>query len=88
MKQNRWKRGILIGAAVGALSSLFHRETREGAIAFGRDVMDQFKNYREDPSKAFEDLRTTVEGIEYYADSIIKQLDDADQMLEKRPKQN
>ncbi|SET73117.1 hypothetical protein SAMN05421676_107107 [Salinibacillus kushneri] len=87
MKQNRWKRGVLIGATLGALCSLFHRETREGAKEFGRDVLGQIRSYREDPAKAFEVLRTTVEEIEYYADSIIKQLDDADNMIEKRPKQ-
>ncbi|MRG87450.1 YtxH domain-containing protein [Salinibacillus xinjiangensis] len=85
MSKYHWKRRVLMGAAIGAACSLFHRETREGVKEYGRELLGKAKEYRQQPSKAFEDLRSTIEGIDYYADAIIKQLNEADSVIEKKP---
>lgn len=58
--ENKFLRGMLIGAAVGAVVSMFHKQTRQGFLEQGKCVTDQLKDYYQHPSKLSDDLKKKV----------------------------
>ncbi|MBB6455380.1 hypothetical protein HNQ94_003880 [Salirhabdus euzebyi] len=84
MKKYSWKRRVIIGASIGALCALLNKETRNGAKQWAETVMSEMREYRQHPSKAVHDLRLTVQKLDYYADSLVEQLNKADELVQNR----
>jgi gas vesicle protein len=88
MMAYNWKRGVMIGAALGALASLLHKETRTGAKEWGKKLLTDLKEYKEHPSKAMQDLRSTVQRIDQIASTFVHELDTAESLFTSDSKAN
>jgi hypothetical protein len=88
MMAYNWKRGVMIGAALGALASLLHKETRAGAKEWGKKVLTDLKEYKEQPSKAMQDLRSTMQRVDQIASTFVRELDTAESLFVAESKTN
>ncbi len=88
MAKGNWKRRMLIGAAIGALVTLINRETREGAKEWGKEVYADLKEYKKQPSKAVQDLKSAAERVDRIAHTFVHELESAQSLLQDSPKKN
>jgi hypothetical protein len=83
MRKLSWKQTMFLGASLGALATLFHKETRQGAGVWGRNILTEMREYRRHPSKAVHDLRMAVQKVDRFADTFVHELESAESMFEK-----
>lgn len=78
---------IVIGAIVGAVISLFNKETRTYAKDKITVLKDQINDVKEHPDKAVRTLRTAVEKVNHSlassAENVLQTLDKVEDKLDK-----
>ncbi|MFC0272894.1 YtxH domain-containing protein [Metabacillus herbersteinensis] len=72
--ENKLLQGMLIGAAVGAVVSMFHKQTRQEVLEQGKCVTDRVKDYCQHPSKLSDDLKKKVDATKETVQEISEDL--------------
>ncbi|PKR76929.1 hypothetical protein CEY16_14075 [Halalkalibacillus sediminis] len=84
MQFQTWKKGLVFGALVGFLLTLFKREEREEVRNGSRKVKDQVKYVYTHPSETIHRLRMKLNQMNEGTDKVIEQLNQIEQFFEKR----
>ncbi|MBA9026516.1 MULTISPECIES: hypothetical protein [Bacillaceae] len=63
LKKSIFLKSILVGAAAGAVISLFDKTTRTSVISSGKGCIREMKSFVKNPSSVFTQVRETTEQI-------------------------
>ncbi|MBD1379617.1 YtxH domain-containing protein [Metabacillus arenae] len=68
--ENRLVKNMVIGAAIGALVSLFHKPTRDQVIRQGKEISEKTIEFCKDPSKLTNEVKEKVEEVRKTIDEV------------------
>ena len=79
----KWKKGMLVGAALGLLVSLIDRQEREKVKDSSRNMKNEVRQVYSQPSQAITQLRTKLHDVTRGTDRVIQQLDQLESFFNK-----
>ncbi|WP_273128368.1 YtxH domain-containing protein [Metabacillus sp. HB246100] len=82
-KENKFMRGIVIGALIGAAASLLDKQTRDDVMQCGKKATSKVKEYAKNPSDLTNDVKQT---FTHMTDSV-KELSDDITFVNERVKE-
>ncbi|MDQ0351983.1 ABC-type dipeptide/oligopeptide/nickel transport system ATPase subunit [Alkalibacillus filiformis] len=84
-----WQKGIVFGALIGFLLTLFKREERQHVLNQSKETVNQVKYIYQHPSQSVHQLRVKLNDVMSGVDQFIYQLDQIEKkMSEKTNKLN
>ncbi|MFC0014180.1 MULTISPECIES: hypothetical protein [Allobacillus] len=79
----KWKKGMLVGAALGLFVSLIDRQEREKVKNYSKNMGSEIRQVYSQPSTAISQLRTKLNDVTRGTDRVIQQLNQLESFFNK-----
>ncbi|WP_035512724.1 hypothetical protein [Halalkalibacillus halophilus] len=83
-----WQKGIVAGALIGFIVSLFKKEERTYILNQSKGAKQHLSYYYQNPSTAIHQVRVKLNQAVTSTDKLVNQLDEIETKLEKRDQNN
>ncbi len=79
----KWKKGMLVGALLGLLVTMFDRQERDRVKVYSKNMKNEIRQVYSHPSQTITQLRHKLNDVTRGTDKVIQQLDQLESFFNK-----